>query len=92
MNTTPRPSSFQRHRFTVEEAGLLEATGAMGDARFEVIDGELIDVPADGPLHRRWTGALTAWSVRAIAPEAYVVLVNTTLRLSSTNGPSVPSH
>ena len=88
MNATPRSSSFQRHRFTVEEAVAIEATGAFGDVRFEVIDGELIDMAGDGPLHRRWTGALTSWLARALAPDAYVVLPNTTLRLSATNGPS----
>lgn len=88
MNALLRQVDVTPHRFTVREAIEIAQTQAFANRRIELIEGEIVDMPSDGPLHRRWTGALFVWLARRIDLNAYVVLQNTTLELSDFNAPS----
>jgi Uma2 family endonuclease len=46
-----------RHRLTVDDFDALIAGGRLADARVELIDGELISMNAQGPVH----ASLTVW-------------------------------
>lgn len=68
MNALVRPSELtaadvepRRHRFTPKQVLAIQDTGILGDGRIELMDGEIIHMPADGELHRSWTRALTRW-------------------------------
>lgn len=76
------------HRFTYDEVIAAVRAGAIGgDCRWELMDGELIDMPADGPRHNEWTGVLGRWLYSRIGPE-HTILPNATLVLSERDAPS----
>ena len=84
----PRPTEAAPHRFTVEDMFAMARAGLLDDdGRYEVIDGELIDMPMDGDLHLRFSAGITLWLVKALGDDLYV-LPNGTLKLSRENGPS----
>ena len=84
----PRPTEAQPHRFTVEDMFAMARAGLLNDdGRYEVIDGELIDMPMDGDLHLIFSAGLNIWLVTSLEPGLYV-LPNGTLKLSPKNGPS----
>lgn len=92
MNAPIRHADIAPHRWTVDEVLAAVRAGAIkDDCRWELIDGELIDMPADGPRHRQWTGSLGRWLQRTLGDE-YVVMPNTTLMLSSYAAPSPDWH
>ena len=88
MNAILRQSEVVPHRFTVAEFLEIAATDAFADRRIELIEGEIVDMPADGALHRRWSGALNAWLARDVDLDRHVVIYNTTLELSDHNAPN----
>ena len=88
MNAPLRTYDVVPHRFTVEEFLTVAATDAFAERKIELIDGEIIDMPSDGPLHRRWSAALTTWLARSLDLDAYVMIANTTLELPPVNAPS----
>ena len=66
MTAILRQADVVPHRFTVAEFLEVAATDAFDGRRIELIEGEIVDMPADGVLHRRWTAGLTVW----LAPDA----------------------
>lgn len=85
MNAVVRQTEFvssaepRRHRFTLDELPAIQDLGILGDGRIELVDGEIIHMPADGELHRRWTRQLTVWLAHRLDLGAYVFVSNTTL-------------
>lgn len=69
----------RRHRFTFEELLAIQALGILGDGRIELVDGEILHMPADGDLHRSWTRELTAWFAQHLDFSRYALLTHTTL-------------
>jgi len=51
-----------RHRLTVDDFDALIASGRLADARVELIDGELLSMNAQGPVH----ASLTVWLHRLL--------------------------
>lgn len=51
-----------RHRLTVDDFDALIASGRLADARVELIDGDLVDMNAQGPVH----ASLTVWLHRLL--------------------------
>ena len=84
----PRPTEAQPHQFTVEDMFAMARAGLLNDdGRYEVIDGELIDMPMDGDLHLQVSAGLNLWLVTTLGADLYV-LPNGTLKLAPKNGPS----
>lgn len=93
MNAAARQTEFKPavpervpHRFTVDEMWALQDSGALGDARVELIEGELVDMPADGPLNVDWSMVLGRWLYRSL-PDDLGCVPGLTLRLSDESGP-----
>ncbi|MBW3558202.1 MAG: Uma2 family endonuclease [Proteobacteria bacterium] len=79
----PRPM-----RFTIDQVRAMVAAGVIEkNAPLQLIDGELIEMPADGPRHRDYTNALGVWLFGSLDPGRFVVLPQSTLELSEENGP-----
>jgi Uma2 family endonuclease len=57
-------------------------------AQVELIEGLLIEMPADGPQHRQFTNDLAFWLYSILDQRKYTVLPNTTLVLSEDSAPS----
>ncbi len=76
-----------RHRFTGAAVEAMARAGVFHpDARLELIDGELLDMPPEGPKH----GDLKVEATEALVskkPLDVRVAVETTLRLSETDQP-----
>ena len=84
----PRPTEAAPHRFTVEDMFAMARAGLLDDdGRYEVIDGELIDMPMDGDLHLQFTAGVLRWLSEGVGRTTYI-LPNGTLKLSRDNGPS----
>jgi Uma2 family endonuclease len=76
-----------RHRFTLDDWAAMDAAGILPrDMEFELIDGALIEMPADGPGHRRFQHAITRWIIPRL-PEALAYSVLQTLPKDRHNGP-----
>jgi len=87
MNAPFQAADFIHHRFTVADVRAIIDTGVLDpDARIELIDGGLIDMPADGPRHNDWTISLGRWLQRNMGDE-YAVLPGSTVVLSDDNAP-----
>ena len=83
-----RPTAAQSHQFTVDDMYAMARAGLLDDdGRYEVIDGELIDMPMDGDLHLQFSAGLNLWLVTSLPNDLYV-LPNGTLKLAPKNGPS----
>lgn len=88
MNAPLRQAELTPHRFTTREFLEIGDTGAFGDRKVELIAGEIIDMPMDGPLHRRWSVALTDWLAEYLDRRRYAHIFSTTLELSDDSAPS----
>ncbi len=87
MNAPAPQVDFVRHRFTIDDLCAMQAAGVIDpDARIEVIEGELIDMPEEGPEHTDYSAALGRWLYSSLSP-AYIVVPGSTLRLSPISGP-----
>ena len=76
------------HLFTVADMRAMVRAGVIEEgARVELIEGELIEMPADGPLHNEWSSALGFWLYRALDPESCKIIPGSTLVLSERNAP-----
>jgi len=51
MKSVSDMEAIPTHPITVEEFDRMAEAGVFGDLRIELIDGQLIDVPRQGPLH-----------------------------------------
>lgn len=83
---SPDAADAPRHRFTVDEVMAMSAAGLLDDKRVELIEGELIEMPSDGPRHRDYAAVLGRWLIRALDDD-FVVMPATTLVLSTWNAP-----
>ncbi len=72
QNQTQAPLE-RRHRFTVQEFEQMGKTGVLYGRKVELLDGEIIDMNADGDGHSTWTGSLTERLVLAFQGKARVI-------------------
>lgn len=76
-----------RHRFTGAAVEAMARAGVFHpDARLELIDGELLDMPPEGPAHSRVKIRLANALIRKMDPEV-MVAPEAPLRLSETDQP-----
>lgn len=83
---SPRSGAASRKRFTGEEVLELIAKGALASGRVELLDGEIWEMPSEGPPHGRLAVWLTHWLVRN-APAGVLVAAERTLRLAEKHWP-----
>ncbi len=75
------------HRFTLDEVFRMMDAGILDpDARVELIDGVLIEMPAEHAPHVRLKTALARWFITHL-PETVNVVIDATLRLSDYDAP-----
>lgn len=87
MNVRAPTFDRSRHKFTLDAWAAMEAAGVLPrDVELELIDGDLIEMPADGALHRRFQAALLR-AVFTHLPEDLVAIVDQTLPMDRHNGP-----
>lgn len=83
----PFRTEHGRHRFTVDDVRKMTEVGILHpDARIELLDGELIDMPSEGVNHVWFKVLLTEFIVRLL-PEGYRLAPDATLVLSPENAP-----
>jgi len=76
-----------RHRITVDEYYRMAEVGLLPpDARVELIEGEIIDMPPIGSTHGGTVMQLDRLMTRAVGDEAYV-FVQSAVRLSTSSEP-----
>jgi Uma2 family endonuclease len=91
MNAPTPPGSLRtdraRHRFTLADSTALVGLGVLPmDRSFELIDGDLIEMPADGPLHRQFHSVLFGLIAKQL-PDALALCIDQTLPIDGHNGP-----
>jgi Uma2 family endonuclease len=75
------------YKLTLDDWAAMDAAGSLPrDIDFELIDGALIEMPADGPMHRRYHSALLDWVVSS-RPKEFKVVIDETLPWARHNGP-----
>lgn len=75
------------HRFTLDEVLALQASGAIHpDARIELLDGEIINMPEERELHVWFKVALNRFLVMAL-PDDLMVAPDATLSLAPHDAP-----
>ena len=75
------------HRFTLDEVLAMQAAEIIHpDARIELLDGEIIDMPEEGELHVWFKVELTRFLVRAL-PEDLRLAPDATLSLAPRDAP-----
>ncbi len=76
-----------RHGFTGEEVLQMQAAGVLDeDDRFELIDGEIIDMPSEGETHLSIRIALNRFLARVL-PDEIAMTPDGTLRLGDKDWP-----
>lgn len=84
----PPPETPTRHRFTCEEFQRLYDAGVFPDfPDLELIEGDITEMPADGPVTIGWNAAVNRWLVGALAGQPYWVIPDKTLRVTTYNAP-----
>jgi Uma2 family endonuclease len=84
VTATTAAEGFPRRAFTVDEIGRVIEVGVIGeDERFELIEGEIVMLAAEGVAHERIKSGLNIAVVRAL-PHDLTVGVAVTLRLTDT--------
>jgi Uma2 family endonuclease len=84
---TPMETWPRRHRITVDEYYRMAEVGLLApDARVELIEGEIIDMPPIGPDHGSVVDRLTHLLVHAVGDRA-IVRVQGAVRLSRASEP-----
>ena len=77
----------ERHRFTIGDIYRMQELGFIGpDSKFELMDGEIIDMPADGEAHLTFVAAVNKWLVPQLG-DAFDIMVQGTLHLSEDDVP-----
>ena len=83
-----RPLAPTRRRLDVDTYYRMAETGILSDPhRIELIDGEIIDMPAIGSPHAAITNRLARLFTRALSDEVALVSVQSPLRLDAYNEP-----
>ncbi|MDX2238094.1 MAG: Uma2 family endonuclease [Hyphomonadaceae bacterium] len=82
------PAQHVKRKLSVDDAIKLKASGVFypDDPELEVIDGDLYELPADGPRTRRWNAAIARWLFSNLGPD-YVIMPDKTLPVSTYYGP-----
>jgi Uma2 family endonuclease len=81
---TTAAEGFPRRAFTVEDISRMMDAGVIREEeRFELVEGEIVMMPAEGIAHERIKSALTVAISRAL-PDHLTIAVEATLRLSDT--------
>lgn len=84
FRTPPEPT---RHRFTLDEAYRAWASGIFAEyPDMELIGGELIEMPSDGPRTINWNERINRWLARTL-PDSLRLVPDKTLALPPHNGP-----
>lgn len=84
--TTTR-TEHARHRFTVEDVMRMTEVGILDpDARIELMDGELIDMPGEGTAHV-WFKVLLNQLIVRLLPPGFFLAPDATLNLSPHDAP-----
>ncbi len=79
--------TFRRRRFTATEVEAMCDEGFFDEGpRYELLDGELIEMAAQGPLHRTLESKLLNWIARRL-PEEIEVAANGPIRLGQYDEP-----
>ena len=77
----------RKHGFTGEDVLRMQEAGILLEGgKFELIEGEIIDMPSEGDAHLALKGALNRFLVRNL-PDEIGLIPDGTLRLSDTNWP-----
>jgi Uma2 family endonuclease len=82
----------KRVRWTVEDYFRMAEAGLFDDRRVELIDGEVIKVPAQAHPHRLSISKTNRLLVAAFAPSSYWLVVQGTLVLSKYSAPDPDFH
>ena len=81
------PDSPEPHKFTLDDVLALQKAGVIDwDARIELLDGEIIDMPEEGELHVWFKVELTRFFVRALGDD-YRLAPGATLSLAPRDAP-----
>ena len=81
------PPTPEPHRFTLDDVLRLQAAGVIDfDARIELLDGEIIDMPEERELHVWFKVELNRFFVRALGDE-YRLAPDATLSLAPHDAP-----
>jgi Uma2 family endonuclease len=84
MNAPILPAHWPQSKFTVAEIWALIERGLISpDAKFELLDGEVIPVSPKGPLHEEVRQAVVEWLAGSVAPPL-TWMPETTLYLEET--------
>ena len=76
-----------RHRFTMDDIYRMQDTGFIPpDARFELMDGEIIDMPGEGEAHLSYKAALNRWLVPHLGDD-FDMIVDGSLHLAKGDAP-----
>lgn len=68
MNAPTLATAWPKARYTVAQIwGLIEHDLINADARFELIDGEIVDMSPKGPLHEEVRQAIIDWLVASVS-------------------------
>ncbi len=88
----PPPDAPTPHRFTFEEyKALWDAVLHRFDRKYELMDGVIYEMPADGPLTSRWNSAIARW-LHTRLDEGFVVKNDQTLVLGPGWAPDPDHH
>jgi Uma2 family endonuclease len=83
-----RPLAPARHRLSVDALYRMAEAGILADPhRVELIDGEIIDMPAIGSPHAATTNRLARLFSRTLGDDVALVSVQSPLRLDAYNEP-----
>jgi Uma2 family endonuclease len=93
MNPAVRePPSLKRVRWTVDEYFRLVKLGLLGDRRVELLDGQIIEMPAQANPHRLAVSKGARLLFSKFPPESHWVVVEGTLLLSKRSAPDPDLH
>ena len=84
VTVTTAAEGFPRRAFTVEDISrMIDAGVIREDERFELVEGDIVMMPAEGIARERIKSALAVAISRAL-PDHLTIAVEATLRLSDT--------
>jgi hypothetical protein len=85
----PPPETPSRHGFTGADVLRMQAAGLLiEDGKFELIDGEIVDMPSEGEAHLGLMIALNRFLVRAVPDEIIVARLTARSGLRTRTGPN----
>jgi Uma2 family endonuclease len=87
--TLRQTEEIKPHRFSVQDMYAMIAPGVLEEgSQEELIEGELIEIPADGARHKKLSSDLGFWLYRGLDKSNYAVVAEATLVPSEFNAPS----